>query len=86
MPFLGDVVAGQRDDVRLEPIGGFDCPFDLFAVRKRTMMNVGKLYYAKTVEGTWQAIKMNLFVLDREHVRLTERRTSNVCQAESQGT
>jgi hypothetical protein len=50
------------------------------------MMNVGKLYYAKTVEGFWQAIEMNLLVLDGEHVRLTQRRASDVRQAESQGT
>ncbi|HVF23672.1 MAG TPA: hypothetical protein VM941_11365 [Pyrinomonadaceae bacterium] len=49
-------------------------------------MDVGKLYYAKSVEGLWQAIEINLFMLDREHVRLTERGACNVRQAESQGT
>jgi hypothetical protein len=50
------------------------------------VVNVGKLYDPKSVEGFGQAIKMNLFMLDREHVRLTERGASNVRQAQSQGT
>jgi hypothetical protein len=83
---LGDVVAGERDNVRLKAIGSFDCPFNLPTVGKRAVVNVGKLYDPKPVEGFGQAIKMNLFMLDREHVRLTERGASNVRQAQSQGT
>ena len=48
-------------------------------------MNVGKLHDPETVERSWQPVEMNSLVLDREHVRLTERRARDVRQAESQG-
>ena len=48
-------------------------------------MNVGKLHDPETVEGFWQPVEMNALVLDREHIRLTERSARDVRQAESQG-
>ena len=86
MTLFRNVVAGQRDDVRLKAIRRLDRPLDLFAVGKRAMMNVGKLDEAEAVERFRKSIELNSLVLDGEHVRLTERGAGDVGQAESQGT
>ena len=56
MSLLRDVIAGQRDDVGLQPVGSLDRALDLFAAGKRTVMNVRKLHDAKTVEGFRQTV------------------------------
>jgi len=86
MTLLRNVVAGQRDDVGLQAIRRFNRAFDLFAVGKRAMVNVGKLDDTETVERFRQAIELNSLVLDSEHVRLTERGAGDVGQTQSQGT
>jgi hypothetical protein len=48
-------------------------------------MNVGKLHDPETVEGFWQPLEVNSLVLDREHVRLTQRSASDVRQTQRQG-
>ena len=85
MSLLGDVVAGQGDDVRFEPVCGVYGLFNLFAARKRTVMNIGKLNDAKTVKSLGQAVQLDTLMLNAEHVGLSERGTSNMRQAKSQG-
>lgn len=86
MTLFGNVVASQGDDVRLKAIRRLDRPFDLFAVGKRAVMNIGKLDDAEAVEGFRESIELNSLVLDSEHVRLTERGAGDVGQTQSQGT
>ena len=73
--FLGNVVAGERNDVGLQTIGCLHCPFDLFATRERAVMNIGKLNYAKPVEFTRQSPQMDLMMFYRQPERLGQRRT-----------
>ena len=84
MSFFRDVIAGERDDVGLEPVGRIDSPLDLFSTGEGAVVNIGKLYDAKTIELFWQAMQLDTFMLDAEHVRLGQCRTRNVCQAERQ--
>src|ERR1051325_4190332 len=49
-------------------------------------MNIGKLNDAKTVESLRQATQLDTFVLDAEHVRLSECRTSDMRQANCERT
>ena len=77
-----DVVAGQGDYVGLQPVCGVDRPFDLFAIGKRAVVYVGKLDYAKTVEGLGKSIQVDAFMLDREHVRLGKRSAGDVRQTD----
>src|SRR5690349_8301931 len=86
MPFLGNVVAGERDDVGLKPVSSVDGALDLVAVRERSVMNIGKLNDAKAVERFRQATQLDALVFDAEHVRLGECGTSNMRQAKREGT
>ena len=85
MTFFGDVVSGERDDVRMKPVGSFDGALDLFGAGKRPMMNVRELHYAKAVEFLRKPIEMDAFVLDAEHVGLGECGTSDMRQAKREG-
>src|SRR5690242_7467506 len=86
MSLFRDVIASQGDDVWLETIGRLNSALDLFAVGKWAVMNVRKLDNTESIEGFGQSIEQNSLVLDREHVRLAERRARDVRQAQGQGT
>lgn len=49
-------------------------------------MNVGKLNDAKAVKGHWKATQLDSFVLYAEHVRLGKCGTSDMRQAQREGT
>jgi len=49
------------------------------------VMNVRELHDTKAVEGFWQPVQMDAFVLNAEHVWLGECGTSNMRQAKRQG-
>ena len=86
MSFFRDVIAGKRDDVGLESVCSVDSALDLFGAGKRAVMNVRELHDAKAVECRRKPVQMDAFVLDAEHVWLSECGTSNMRQAKRQGT
>jgi hypothetical protein len=62
--FLGHVITSQGNDVGMQAISRCHCAFDLVAAGKRTVVNIGKLDNAETIEFTRQASQMNLVMFD----------------------
>ena len=64
---MGNVITGQRYDVGLQPVGCVDSSLDLFPAGKGTVVDIGEVNNAKTLEGLWQATQVDRMVLNREH-------------------
>ena len=70
LAFFGNVIAGQRDDVGLQPVGCFDRAFDLFPAGEWTVVNIGELNDAKAVEARAANDADESVVLDCQPERL----------------
>jgi hypothetical protein len=71
LAFFGNVITGERHDVRLQAIGCLHRTFDLCSAGEWTVVDIRELNYAKTVKCFWQTAQTNLVVLDRQSERLT---------------
>jgi hypothetical protein len=75
-----DVVAREGDDVGLEAVGDLDGALDLLAPRERAVVDVREVYDPEPVQLAREAAESDGVALDRELVRLCERRARDLGQ------
>jgi len=83
VPFMGDVVARERDNIRFEAVGGLDRAFYLLCSCKWTVVYIGELDNSKSIQFDRQAFEFDRRSLDSQHKRLRQCPAGSLCKTGS---